>query len=83
MKEEREQVRRAVDSLEEKHRAVIVLYYFNEFSTKEIARITGCLEGTVKSRLFAARRKLRKSLTAGSEPAVSAGINSFWKGSNI
>ena len=83
LKEEREQIRQAVDSLDEKYRTVVVLYYFNEFSTKEIARITGCLEGTVKSRLFAARRKLQKSLQAGWEPVGSAGINSFWKGSNI
>lgn len=83
LKEEREQIRQAVDSLEEKYRTVVVLYYFNEFSTKEIARITGCLEGTVKSRLFAARRKLQKSLQTGLEPVGSAGINSFWKGSNI
>ena len=83
LKEEREQIRQAVDSLDEKYRTVVVLYYFNEFSTKEIARITGCLEGTVKSRLFAARRKLQKSLQAGLEPVGSAGINSFWKGSNI
>ncbi len=86
LKEERERIRRAVDSLDEKHRAVIVLYYFNEFSTKEIAGITGSLEGTVKSRLFAARRKLQKSLRDHTDPAGSSGdtdINRFWKGSSI
>ena len=61
-KEERERVRKAVESLDEKHRSIVVLYYFNNFTTAEIARITGCFEGTVKSRLHAARKKLEKSL---------------------
>lgn len=61
-KEERERIRRAVENLDEKHRSIVVLYYFNDFTTGEIARITGCFEGTVKSRLYAARKKLEKSL---------------------
>ena len=51
-----------MESLDEKHRSIVVLYYFNDFTTAEIARITGCFEGTVKSRLHAARKKLEKSL---------------------
>ena len=62
-KEERERIRKAVESLDEKHRSIVVLYYFNDFTTAEIARITGCFEGTVKSRLHAARKKLGKSLS--------------------
>lgn len=61
-KEERERIRRAVEKLDDKHRSIVILYYFNDFSTGEIARITGCFEGTVKSRLHAARKKLEKSL---------------------
>lgn len=61
-KEEREKIRQAVENLDEKHRSIVILYYFNEFSTKEIAGITGCLEGTVKSRLHTARKRLEKSL---------------------
>ena len=64
--EERQRIRDAVDRLDEKHRTVLILYYFNEFSTRTIARIMGCLEGTVKSRLFTARRKIRAELM--SEP---------------
>lgn len=56
-------VNQAVQSLDFKHRAVVVLYYYNELTTKEIARILGCTDGTVKSRLFAARRGLREKLT--------------------
>lgn len=52
-------VKDAVWSLGFKHRAVVVMYYYNEMSTKEIAGILACTEGTVKSRLFMARKKLK------------------------
>ena len=52
----------AIKYLSEKHRTIIVLYYYNDLSVKEIAKITGCLEGTVKSRLYFARKQLRKIL---------------------
>ena len=61
-KEERDCIRMAVQRLDEKHRSIVVLYYYNEFSTKQIARITGCLEGTVKSRLYTARKRLERIL---------------------
>lgn len=60
--ESEKQVHDAVQSLDFKHRAVVVLYYYNEMTAKEIARALGCTEGTVKSRLFAARKKLGKKL---------------------
>ena len=37
-------------------------YYFNDLSIKEIAKVMGCFEGTVKSRLYAARKNLKNSL---------------------
>lgn len=52
-------VRNAVNNLDEKYRAVVVLYYFNGFSVKEIANMLDIFEGTVKSRLFKARRLLK------------------------
>lgn len=64
-------VNQAVQSLDFKHRAVVVLYYYNELTTKEIARILGCTDGTVKSRLFAARRGLREKLTVYEEGGKS------------
>lgn len=54
----------AVNRLGVKHRTVILLYYYKDFSTKEIARMTGTLEGTVKSRLHKARLLLREQLAA-------------------
>lgn len=51
-----------INDLPEKQRIVVVLYYYNEFSTKEIAKMIGCLEGTVKSRLHSARKNLKNIL---------------------
>ena len=58
---------KAVRRLSEKHRLVIVIYYYDELSVHEIAKITGCLEGTVKSRLHFARRQLKKMLSDAGE----------------
>ena len=52
----------AINSLGQKQRTTLILYYFNDFSIKEIAQITSSLETTVKSRLFAAKSRLRKAL---------------------
>lgn len=49
-----------IHELDVKHRTVIVYYYYNQLSTKEIAKLCGCLEGTVKSRLFHARKLLKE-----------------------
>lgn len=55
-------LKRAILGLGIKQRTVIILYYFNQLSIEEIARVTGSLKGTVKSRLFFAREMLRKEL---------------------
>ncbi|MFQ5595665.1 MAG: RNA polymerase sigma factor [Anaerolineae bacterium] len=57
-------VREAIDRLEFHHRATIVLFYLEEFSLAEIAEIMDCPVGTVKSRLYYAREKLREALLA-------------------
>lgn len=56
------ELHRAVNCLDWKYRTVILLYYYNDLSIKEIACVTGTLEGTVKSRLHSARVLLRKQL---------------------
>ncbi len=55
-------VSHAIGALPEKHRVVVVLYYYNELSIKEIAKILSCREGTVKSRLYFARNHLKQLL---------------------
>lgn len=60
--ERREAVRSAVEQLPEKHRAVVVLHYFEDYSCDEIARILNCSVGTVWSRLHYACKRLRGQL---------------------
>lgn len=59
-----DEIRQAIESLSLEQRTVVVLFYYQGFSIKEIAGMTGTLEATVKSRMFLARRKLRKLLSA-------------------
>lgn len=52
----------AMKRLPPEQRVAVSLYFGEEMSVAEIAVITGAPEGTVKSRLFAARKALRDSL---------------------
>ena len=54
--------RDALSRLDPAHREVLVLYYYDELSTREIAAACRCLEGTVKSRLYTARKRLQRIL---------------------
>lgn len=60
--EERRYVQRAVDDLPEKYRVAVLLYYMEELSVTQIADLLHIPSGTVKSRLFQARKLLRKQL---------------------
>lgn len=53
---------RAVDALPRKLRQVIILYEFEEMSYEQIAKKTGLPVGTIKSRLFNARKILAEKL---------------------
>ena len=54
---------RAIDALSEKLRIVIVLAGIQEHDIKEVAALLDLPEGTVKSRLFTARRQLKDALS--------------------
>ncbi len=54
------ELRRAVESLPEKHRQVVLLRFFEEASLEEIAVVLDCSVGTIKSRLHHALEKLRR-----------------------
>lgn len=60
--EKKDEVRKAVQKLAEKYRIPLVLYYMEEMSVAEIAQTLVIPQGTVKSRLSAAREKLRREL---------------------
>jgi RNA polymerase sigma-70 factor (ECF subfamily) len=51
-------LRRCLERLPEDQRSVVQLRFFTGADLKEIATVLGCPEGTVKSRLFHAVRKL-------------------------
>ena len=61
-KELQKWVTQAVDSLSAKHRTVVILHEFEGLTHPQIATILNCSEGTVRSRLHYARRKLRNLL---------------------
>lgn len=52
----------AVDSLDEKHRLVVLLRYVHELPVTEIARALEVNEGTIHSRLHYARQQLARQL---------------------
>ena len=69
-KEEALQIILAVGKLPVKQRTVVVLYYYNALSVKEIAQMLGVTTGTVKSRLHTARSRIGKELAAYEEEAI-------------
>ena len=52
---------KALDSIEEKHRVVLVLRYFNDLSYKEIAEVLDLPVGTIKSRISRALVSLKSN----------------------
>ena len=56
-------VREAIEKLKKIHRDVLMLHDYSHKTIEEIATHEGIPEGTVKSRLFYARRELKKCLT--------------------
>ncbi len=58
-----EYLERAIQALPEGYRAVFVLAEVEGFSHKEIGDLLGISEGTSKSQLFYAKKRLRETLT--------------------
>lgn len=56
------QVRHCIDQLSEAHRSVVHLAFFEDLPYGEIADIVGVPEGTVKTRMFHAKKALMKCL---------------------
>jgi len=57
-----ELVYEAMKKLKDKDRMVIALHYLSNASIKEISMLVGEKEGSVKSRLFRARNKLKEAI---------------------
>lgn len=60
VEEENKTIRMLVENLEDKYRIPIILYYTLEMKTKDIAKILKLPTGTIKSRLFKARKLIEK-----------------------
>jgi RNA polymerase sigma-70 factor (ECF subfamily) len=60
--EQKAKVRQALLSLPIKQRQTLVLAYYQRLSYSEIAHVSGCSIGTVKTRMFRALRTLAKKL---------------------
>ena len=58
------ELKSSIDKLPEELRTTIILFYVEEFSYKEIAKIMDVPVGTVMSRLYTARQALKRQLSA-------------------
>ena len=58
---------RSLAALGPRHRLAVVLRYFGERSTREIAAVLECSEGTARNVLFRGLSKLRAMMTASEE----------------
>jgi RNA polymerase sigma-70 factor (ECF subfamily) len=56
------QLWQAIDTLPEKLRVVVVLAGIEEYDLREVAKLLNLPEGTVKSRMFLARQRLKEHL---------------------
>jgi len=56
---------RAIAALPEAHRAVVLLTYRHDLTSREVAEVLGCGDQEVRSRLSYARRLLRERLEDG------------------
>lgn len=81
--EQERAIAKAVRKLEYRQRTTVILYYFNGLGTKEIARVMECMEGTVKSRLFTARKNLRTLLEDEFSPGSGEGAEQLKDGGSI
>jgi RNA polymerase sigma-70 factor (ECF subfamily) len=63
-KNREELVRAALNNLSPEHKEVIDLVYYHEKSVDECAQILGVPSGTVKTRMFYARKKVAEMVKA-------------------
>jgi RNA polymerase sigma-70 factor (ECF subfamily) len=55
-------ISKAVAELDEQHRVVIILRFFQDMTINDIADVLNCPAGTVKSRLYRALQKMKAKL---------------------
>jgi len=78
--EDREQLeilKRAIDGLPDSHRVVVILYYLEGLAVSKVAYALGVPEGTVKSRLYYAREKLKRAMVEQQEAVPAEVVYDF------
>ena len=65
----------ALEDLSPKHRAVVVMYYYQDFSVAEISKALGCFRKTVRTRLHYARARLREILESRASPITGPSLS--------
>ena len=65
--ERHQQLYQAIYELSPKHKEILILFYFKEYTYEEIGDILSIPLGTVQSRLSRAKSKLKKQLLEGGE----------------
>ena len=87
-------IRKCIGSLSQEQKEVVLAYYYDERKVSEIADLLDVSEGTVKSRLYLARKHLKDSLTevekkqgykfySVSAAAVAAAIGALFSDNSI
>ena len=69
---QREVVKKLLAKLQESERTVITLYYLGEMTYEEISKFLGVSVGTIKTRIYRARQRLKKE-----EPMIREALKNF------
>jgi RNA polymerase sigma factor, sigma-70 family len=64
-KETKSEVMQFIYSLPEHLRIPVILFYYNDMSYQDISEILNCPEGTVKSRIYNAKKHLKNLMSKG------------------
>ncbi len=69
--QEAEHVRHCIETLKEDHRSAITLAFFQDMAYGEIAEVVGVPEGTIKTRIFHAKKLLMRCLSGRVERGMA------------
>lgn len=60
--EKRQYIYKLILDLNESYKEILILYYFSDFSIREISKLMNTTEAAAKTMLYRARRKLKKEM---------------------
>lgn len=72
--DEKVELMSAIKKLSEKQRRIVLLYYFQGFTTREISNMEGVSEGSIKNSLIRAKDSLRKKIPVEYAPGLGSVI---------